>query len=97
IFTRLEFRRVLFRSIRRLYFKHWRILGNDRAARKQSIVPPTNSVALAGLLLGCPCVRLCLGNLATLCTSTHSNCRSGYLGLSLRSEERRVGKEGSCR
>src|SRR6266550_9401008 len=69
--------------IRRSYFKHLPNLVNDRSRCKQSIVSPENTFALVGLLLDCPFARFCLGNLATLCASTHSNCRSRYLGLSL--------------
>src|SRR5213078_1173707 len=39
--------------------------------------------ALADLLQGYGRIHLCLDGLATLCTSTHSNCRSRHLGLSL--------------
>jgi hypothetical protein len=52
--------------IRRPYFKHWRNLGNDRAARKQSIVSAEGKFALAAFLLDSPCARFCRGDLATL-------------------------------
>src|SRR5437016_14200704 len=51
--------------IRRPYFKHWRNLGNDRAACKQSIAPPDNKGA-SGLLLDRRCARFFLGGLPTL-------------------------------
>src|SRR5438105_1756353 len=69
--------------IGRSYFKHWRNLGNDRTARKQSIVSAGGRFALAAFLLGSDCARFCRGDLATLYAPTRSNCRSRYLGLSL--------------